>query len=401
MIIYASGISDRFLIAQPLASFRTLNMSELFSPFSFFDEEMLMNVKRKVRPGFTLIELLVVIAIIAVLIALLLPAVQQAREAARRTQCKNNLKQIGLAMHNYHDAYNQLPPGYISAIPAGSTASSITTAAGASLSNWSWSAMILPYIDQAPTYNLLAPGPNTLAQDLATPAGLAALTSGLTAFRCASDTGPRVNNFDQTQNSNPSDPAAVAYQMWVSPDGTSKVAIATSNYVMVACSSVSTTPPVDGQFSGALYGPATGVGSLNSTTSFRDILDGSSNTLMVGERAFRYKSLGVGGATVFGFSSSINPGFLKTAQLAAVGLPYDGINGALPGNLTHQCRGFSSNHVGGAHFVMCDGSVRFLSENIDYNFSTVPSGTLRNGAWIDSTLERLCGKADGQTVGDF
>lgn len=360
-----------------------------------------MNDKRKVRSGFTLIELLVVIAIIAVLIALLLPAVQQAREAARRTQCKNNLKQIGLAMHNYHDNYNQLPPAYISTIPAGATASSITGASGAQLSHWSWGTFILPFIDQAPLYNTLSPGPLTLAQDLTSAAGLNALTSTMTAFRCASDTGPKVNNFDQTQNTNPSDPAAATYSMWVSPDGTSKVAIATSNYVMVACSSVSTTPPVDGQFAGAAYGPATGVGYMNSTTSFRDITDGTSNTLMVGERAYRYKSLGIGGATVFGFSSSINPGFIKTGSLAAVGIPYDGINGALPGNLTHQCRGFSSNHVGGAHFVLCDGSVRFISENIDYNFNTVPSSTLRNGAWIDSTLERLCGKADGQTVGDF
>ena len=361
-----------------------------------------MNASRKFRAGFTLIELLVVIAIIAVLIALLLPAVQQAREAARRTQCKNNLKQIGLAMHNYHDNYNQFPPAYISTVPPGSTAATIITAAGAQLSNWSWGTFVLPYMDQGPLYNLLNPGPNTLAQDLTTPAGLNALTTTLTAFRCASDTGAKVNNYDATQNPNPSDPAAVEYQMYVSPDGTTKVAISMSNYVMVACSSVSTTPPVDGQFGAAsAYGPATGVGYENSNTSLRDILDGSSNTFLAGERAFRYKSLTVGGATVFGFSSSINVNFTKTAQLGAVGIPYDGINGALPGNLTHQCRGFSSNHVGGAHFVLCDGSVRFISENIDYNFNTVPSGTLRNGAWIDSTLERLCGKADGQTVGDF
>ena len=99
-------------------------------------------MKRNRSHGFTLIELLVVIAIIAVLIALLLPAVQQAREAARRTQCKNNLKQLGLALHNYHDAF--------SVFPFGKGASYNGAAAYA---RWSQHAMLLPYIDQAPLYN--------------------------------------------------------------------------------------------------------------------------------------------------------------------------------------------------------------------------------------------------------
>ena len=110
---------------------------------------------RRHKTGFTLIELLVVIAIIAILIALLLPAVQQAREAARRTQCRNNLKQIGLALHNYHDNFNVITPlaygdGGINAQTSNPT--------------WAWSTMILPYMDQAPLYNQLNPGPNTLRQ---------------------------------------------------------------------------------------------------------------------------------------------------------------------------------------------------------------------------------------------
>ena len=98
------------------------------------------------RLGFTLIELLVVIAIIAVLIALLLPAVQQARESARRTQCKNNLKQLGLALHNYHDVHGQFPQNYDSAWGLG-------VGAAGSIS-WSWLVMSLPYIDQGAMYNL-------------------------------------------------------------------------------------------------------------------------------------------------------------------------------------------------------------------------------------------------------
>src|SRR5665213_792890 len=137
--------------------------------------------------GFTLIELLVVIAIIAVLIALLLPAVQQAREAARRTQCKNNLKQLGLALHNYHDiTSNTFPPGYIDVNPQGV------------LLLWGWGTMILPQIDQAPLYNVLTspatvPNINTgLAS--ATPATVTPNTvqTVIRAFRCPSDNGSDV-----------------------------------------------------------------------------------------------------------------------------------------------------------------------------------------------------------------
>ena len=103
--------------------------------------------RNAVARGFTLVELLVVIAIIAVLIALLLPAVQQAREAARRTQCKNNLKQIGLALHNYHDNYNALPPGWIGVTNGGPDIYG--------LNGWGWASRILPQIDQSPLYNQL------------------------------------------------------------------------------------------------------------------------------------------------------------------------------------------------------------------------------------------------------
>ena len=117
-------------------------------------------IVQKSRRGFTLIELLVVIAIIAILIALLLPAVQQAREAARRTQCRNNLKQIGLALYNYHEAHSVFPPGYITGGCA--SAFDLDTIAGNNTICISqrlglhWPLHILPYVDQAPLYNIVS-----------------------------------------------------------------------------------------------------------------------------------------------------------------------------------------------------------------------------------------------------
>ena len=147
------------------------------------------NVSRSNRQrGFTLIELLVVIAIIAILIALLLPAVQQAREAARRSTCKNNLKQIGLAMHNYHETFGMFPPGYVEEI--------LNTNGGHVADNeghWAWNALLLPYLDQAPLFNQLNVGTVPVSTMLNNATVRGSMQKTLPVFRCPSDTGPQIH----------------------------------------------------------------------------------------------------------------------------------------------------------------------------------------------------------------
>ncbi|MBL8818922.1 MAG: DUF1559 domain-containing protein [Planctomyces sp.] len=335
--------------------------------------------------GFTLIELLVVIAIIAILIALLLPAVQQAREAARRTQCKNNLKQIGLAIHNYHDVFSVFPPGYITRFP--------NTIVSGEVGLYGWGAFILPQIEQTNLYNALNVGNVRLEQNLATANGLLALQTPLPAFRCPTDIGPALNNFKSTLAAAPN-----WYNRNASSTGTDEIPIATSNYVMVAGTGSSTTPPATPTTTTT---PPTGVGFQNSRISFRDITDGTSNTLLAGERAWKYGQVMAGAATVVGFSASVNlqdtNNGVKTAGLNAIGIGYDGINWAAT-NAAHQPRGFNSGHVGGAQFVMCDGSVRFISENIDYR-STSPNVDMT--LHVTSTFARLIARNDGQVIGEF
>ena len=130
------------------------------------------------RRGFTLIELLVVIAIIAVLIALLLPAVQAAREAARRSQCINNLKQMGLALHNYHDAMSVFPPGYIAASPYIDGETDVAP-------GWSWASMILPQLDQSPLFSSI-----NFWLPVAAPANTTGAQTSLNVFICPSDQIP-------------------------------------------------------------------------------------------------------------------------------------------------------------------------------------------------------------------
>jgi prepilin-type N-terminal cleavage/methylation domain-containing protein/prepilin-type processing-associated H-X9-DG protein len=346
------------------------------------------------RRAFTLIELLVVIAIIAILIALLLPAVQQAREAARRTQCKNNLKQIGLAMHNYHDVYGTFPPGYINQLNGNiSDTASYSSAIAAERCAWGWGAFILPQIDQAPTFNQLQVGTIRL-KDALQPGGpqdrLAVLQQPLAAFRCPSDTAPGVNNIKRLHDAT----------------GTLQNT-ATSNYIVnnssrrwhsqapdVNCCAWNTGPGLNEMSQWGANGVgATGVFWRNSSMRMRDIMDGSSNTLLAGERAWQLNNP-VGGVY------ACRAGLIYGTDIRNEQSTIHPVLGSTTSHLnaqTNECnKGFSSRHEGGAQFVLCDGSVRFISENIDQN-NRHSGGTEEP----DSIYENLAARDDGNVIGEF
>ena len=210
-------------------------------------------IMRQPLRGFTLIELLVVIAIIAILVALLLPAVQQAREAARRSSCKNNLKQIGVALHNYHDTFSVLPPGYIVRNISATAMASMETAQNGP--GFAWGTMILPQLEQAALYDAM--NFNLNAHEIP---NIDLARTSISTFLC------------------PSDPAPTTFTV---TDGSSNnYELASANYVgVIGYGNVSMTP-------GRPMGK--GVFYRNSNTKLRDLTDGTSNCMLVGERAARH-----------------------------------------------------------------------------------------------------------------
>ncbi|HWL06901.1 MAG TPA: DUF1559 domain-containing protein [Planctomicrobium sp.] len=347
------------------------------------------------RRGFTLIELLVVIAIIAILVALLLPAVQQAREAARRSQCKNNLKQLGLALHNYVDVHNVFPPGYVLQFPAHPTTQAnyeTHLADGNYNSAWGWGAYILPMMEQAALYQTVSVGTVRPRQALTNATRLQAMQQPLAAFRCPSDTAPGLNISKVVDNGGTARASATSNyigcntsKQWHTTEG------AWVNGVGANDLSQWGTPP------STISGPD-GIFWRNSSVRMRDITDGTSNTLLVGERAWELSNPA---GTAFPCAAGNVYGTLAANEQSNV----HGCLGSTAGPINFQnsnCnKGFSSRHTGGAHFVMADGSVHFISENIDHR----PSFPVRTNSSlihaIDSTLERLMARNDGQVVGEF
>ena len=296
------------------------------------------------RPAFTLVELLVVIAIIGILIALLLPAVQAAREAARRSQCTNNLKQIALACHNYHDTYKSLPPAYVG------PGNARTPKAG-------WAPFLLPFVEQTPLHEVIKPEYDLRLIGLNDPTILAAMQEPRPNWRCPSDTGPDTNSFRPV-------------------DGHE---LATSNYLGA----------------GGWAGQGTKDGAFPGTkpTRFQDFDDGTSTTLLISERAWTYGQTKAY-AGVLWMAPQVRGAGYPTKRAAIVFTGWGMINGTLESGSQAQPScwgGISSLHPGGAMASLADGSVRFLSENMDQ----------KPGNPCDSTLEYLLNRNDGNPVGDF
>jgi prepilin-type N-terminal cleavage/methylation domain-containing protein/prepilin-type processing-associated H-X9-DG protein len=326
--------------------------------------------KTQTSSGFTLIELLVVIAVIAVLVAIFLPAVQQARESARSTACRNNLKQITLALHNYHDTNGIFPSGQYFCKPGTACANSASFGPG-----WGWTASILPYVDQTPTFNELN---FTLAMN--DPVHLTVISRPIPVFTCPSD-ATRVDS--------------------VPPSGSASrpERIATTNY----CGN-------GGSFGFSFQAPAlarderatNGVFGRDSARRFVDVYDGLSCTLLAGE-VIHYNF--PWDPTLFGHWNPNTGTACCTLSLVRVGSwP---MNPGFDGTQLAQRESFSSLHPGGAHFALCDGSVRFISENIDasqrsYNIITAADPfDAANGGAKYRTWQRLFSRNDGLMVADF
>ncbi len=307
-----------------------------------------MNSNR--QNGFTLIELLVVISVTAVLIALFLPAVQQAREAARRTECRNNLKQLGLAIHNYESTHLRLPPHN------GGTESGEMSNEG----NLSGIVMLLPWIDQAPLWNAIARAPNQGGYP-----GKVTFPhppSGLPGLLCPSSSAP--NPYTENGLGGPSRSYHLSLGDWCG--------------VFPGRSIPVSGDPATGGFARSAFSPNAG-----ETRALRTITDGMSNTILMGEKALFTST-----EEILGNTSQFDAATPALCRNAITGGTYAGQghplgNGRLwaagwnlavytvttaMGPNSPSCKYFTnitSRHPGGAHVLMGDGAVRFISDSID------------------------------------
>ena len=332
------------------------------------------------RNGFTLVELLVVIAIIGILIALLLPAVQAAREAARRLQCSNSAKQIALALHMYHDTHKQFPPGYgffPNSYKNGDTG----------VVEWPWSARLFPYVEQEMlgekvtwTFN---PGNSRGPYP---PFHIEIVSAQVPAFLCPSDPGS-------------STPFNEGHQCYV-PEANSRPTEGTLGRINFGANLGHSEGPRPGMEWYLKYGgQPNGVFYHNSTTSIRSITDGTSSTLAISE-------LVTGGTCTIRGTHSYDEGpVVMTDNTPNNSMPdwtrwcdkADGPSGKAPcdinddtdnagivsgfNNVMHASR---SMHPGGVNAALCDGSVRFIEDEIDVD------------VW------RMLGtRAGGETIGEF
>lgn len=295
---------------------------------------------RRRSTAFTLVELLIVIAIIGILIAMLLPAVGSVREAARRTQCRNNMKQLGIALHGYHEAHGALPWG----------ASGVQN----NVAGGSWGSLLLPHIEQGPAHDLF-----DYDLPMADVANLQAMKTVVSTYLCPSDPGS-------------SEPVSIIHHAAIPIAEVSR----TSYFASLgpthvdSCADCPDPTPSSSNYccQGWSFGslPNAGLGIEAGTFAgmfarhpvnvrFASVRDGLSNTFMLGETL----------SMQCGFNGAFVNNFSVTSTAIALNI-LESDNGAnTTAALTRSC-GFKSQHPGGAMFVMGDGSVHFIDEAIDY-----------------------------------
>lgn len=323
--------------------------------------EILKNAKERLqleplKSGFTLVELMVVIAIIGVLIGLLLPAVQAIREAARRMQCANNLKQIGLAIHNYHSSYRRFPVG-------GAGVVSLTNPTVRARWRASWGAVSLPYIEQLPLYMEIDVGVPYI--DPVNHSGGAKLVS---TYLCPSAT--------QTELYRPK-----------GDDLNSSVLFGRTDYGgNYGERSMRCFPRKNCQNNYSDLGIQDSVGrgvmlfGHEKQISVTDILDGSSQTIVIGEAPEGRHSIWIGHKNVFDQSSPLNAKIKAGSHWDSCAPPFK----SQRGNFCDFGQEFHSYHRGGANFLMADGAARFVNEQIDV-----------------VTLAALLSRKGGEIIGDY
>ena len=332
--------------------------------FIHFLRSSIMRRSIRPRPGFTLVELLVVIAIIGILVGLLLPAVQQAREAARRMQCSNNLKQLGLAFHNYESSTKSFPINYATRGKLGFG----NDGPGIANSGRSWMQMILPYIEQNNLYNNIdfTVGLQPKSSAPTTPVGKNRIVAAtvVPSFLCPSDdsnnNGKLTGRSDLNETSAPADEWAV----------TSYKGCAGNNWAWGVFAGVASVGKNAGSTDGLNLCDGTlcsNQTNVNATTKMRDLTDGTSNTFIIGEAMPGW--------------SQWNWWYNPNAVTATCAIPLNRVL-KVPKNLGDWPNNyaFASRHSGGGQFALGDGSVRFVSDNtntITYRaLATISSGEI-------------------------
>ncbi len=319
----------------------------------------------RAKRAFTLVELLVVIAIIGVLVGLLLPAVQSAREAARRISCFNNIKQVGLGLLNYYDSNNEFPSSFLR-----NEDYSVSTFGGP---GWGWGAMVLPYLEETPLHDQLQWKTRSLSGD---PALVELLQSTVSPFVC------------------PSCPAASSPLNEALVSSSTAPAFALSNYKGVFGDRNTQYNYSDDNcpfYAGSCINGGNGMFSAGSDVRLSQVTDGTSKTTLIGEVPYGINGTRNSSGSIISYRGSVWAGVIANSARSNVATHQTlrGVTGSGSPNPAYRHNGtnsnaFGSHHVSGAGFGMVDGSVQFLNDDVD-----------------GLVLNRLSNRKDGEVIGDY